>query len=437
MMPRSRYWAHVASIIGAAALLAGCGSQVPIGAPGAMPQAVGDASSSSFQVLHRFGQVYGGGVYPQSALLNVNGRLYGTTRETHQCHRDHCGYGTVFSISATGVKKTLYRFKGASDGAFPNSSLIDVDGTLYGTTLRGGGSGCTGDGCGTVFSITLSGSERVLYSFQGGSDGAVPASALIEVGATLYGTTLFGGGYGNCGGGTGTSGCGTVYNISPSGSESVLHAFKGMPDGAEPNTPVTDVNGTLYGVTPQGGINCGDRTTGFPDGCGIVYSLTTSGSETVLHQFKSQGDGSFPTGGLVDVHGTLYGTTGALLWNRGSVYELSTDGTVTTLYRFGALPDAALPDGGLVNVNGVLYGTSSGGGIACISTAVYGCGTVFKVTTTGKESVLYRFASKSQGIYPMAGLTYLKGELYGMTPYGGYAGGHCYIGCGVVFALTP
>ena len=223
-------------------------------------------------MLHRFGRKYGGGVDPQSALLNVNGTLYGTTSETHPCHRDRCGYGTVFSVSAAGVKTTLYRFKGgASDGAYPYAPLIDVDGTLYGTTLRGGGSGCNGDGCGTVFSISTSGSEKMLYSFQGGSDGAGPASALIEVDSTLYGTTLFGGGYGYCGGGTDTSGCGTVYSISPNGSESVLHAFKGIPDGAEPDTPPTAVNGTLYGVTPQGGVNCGDRTTGFPDGCGTVF----------------------------------------------------------------------------------------------------------------------------------------------------------------------
>jgi uncharacterized repeat protein (TIGR03803 family) len=316
--------------------------------------------------------------------------------------------------------------------------LIDVDGTLYGTTLRGGGSGCSGDGCGTVFSISTSGSEKILYRFQGGSDGANPASALIEVGGALYGTTLLGGGYNNCGGGTDTSGCGTVYSISPSGSESVLHAFKGIPDAAVPNTPLTYLNGTLYGVTPQGGVNCGDHTTGFPDGCGTVYSITTSGSETVLHRFKGQADGRFPTGGLLDVHGTLYGTTGTLLWSRGSVYKISTDGTVTTLYRFQALPDAAVPDGGLIDANGMLYGTTSEGGTVCITTGTFGCGTVFRVTTGGKEAVLYRFAGKASGLYPMAGLTYLKGRLYGTTPYGGdVGGGHCYLGCGIVFVLTP
>jgi uncharacterized repeat protein (TIGR03803 family) len=426
------------SVGAAVALLAGCGgSQLPIGAPGAMPQAVDD-DSSSFRVLHRFGLTYGGGVHPQSALLNVNGTLYGTTLETSPCHRDRCGYGTVFSVTAAGVKTTLYRFKGgASDGAYPAAPLIDVDGTLYGTTLEGGGPGCNGDGCGTVFSISTSGSEKTLYSFQGGSDGANPESALSEVDGTLYGTTLFGGGYSNCGSGSST-GCGTVYSIDLSGSESVLHAFQGIPDGAEPDTSLADVSGTLYGVTSQGGVSCGDSTVSFPDGCGTVYRITTSGSETVLHRFKGQADGRFPTGGLLDVHGLLYGTTGALVYDRGSVYKFSTDGTLTTLYRFQALPDAAVPNGGLISAKGMLYGTSFEGGTACMTTSAFGCGTVFSVTTSGKEAVLHRFASKSSGLYPMAGLTYLKGRLYGTTSDGGHVGGrHCYLGCGIAFVLTP
>lgn len=422
--------------------IAGCGgSQSPIGAPGAMSQAVDGASSSSFRVLHRFGRTYGGGVDPRSALLDVNGTLYGTTIETRACRRGSCGYGTVFSVSATGIKTTLYRFKGgASDGAYPNAPLIDVDGTLYGTTAAGGGgSGCTGDGCGTVFSVSTSGSEKMLYSFQGGSDGANPAGGLIEVGGTLYGTTISGGAYSNCGSGY-ASGCGTVYSISPSGSEHVLHAFTGIPDAAEPTTPLTDVTGTLYGVTSKGGVACGNSTVSFPDGCGTVYSITTSGSETVVHRFKGQADGKFPTGGLLDVDGMLYGTTGGLAYDRGSVYKISTDGTVTTLYRFQALPDAAFPNGGLIDVNGMLYGTTTEGGTACTTTGAFGCGTAFSVTTSGKEAVLHRFASKSSGRYPMAGLTYLNGQLYGTTPSGGYVGsGHCNLGlgCGIVFALTP
>ena len=92
--------------------------------------------------------------------------------------------------------RVLYRFAGGSDGAQPVAALIDVNGILYGTTENGGGSGCKKLGCGTVYSITTSGAEKVLHSFAGGSDGAYPAAALVDVNGTLYGTTENGGGSG-------------------------------------------------------------------------------------------------------------------------------------------------------------------------------------------------------------------------------------------------
>jgi uncharacterized repeat protein (TIGR03803 family) len=164
-----------------ATLLAGCGgSQPPIGAPGAMWQSIERAPtrtaarrvpSLSYQVLHRFTlhgnpeSERGGGAYPWAALLDVGGTLYGTTSEGGNENG-----GTVFSISTTGKKKTLYNFDrniGSTDGVFPFAGLVNVKGTLYGTTSIGGT--CTS---GTVYSVSTTGTEKVLHSFCG-SDGAI------------------------------------------------------------------------------------------------------------------------------------------------------------------------------------------------------------------------------------------------------------------------
>jgi uncharacterized repeat protein (TIGR03803 family) len=196
----------------------------------------------------------------------------------------------------------LYSFRGGTrDGQQPRAGLINANGTLYGTTLFGGSGSCMNgsfSGCGAVFAIRRSGKETLLYSFAGGSgDGQSPLAGLLNVNGTLYGTTYGGGA------GCGSSGCGTVFSITPTGKETVLHSFKGVPDGLAPGASLTVLNGTLYGTTESGG-------TGYcNDGCGTVFSITTSGKETVLHSFSGSGDGVFPDAGLVNVGDTLYGTT--------------------------------------------------------------------------------------------------------------------------------
>jgi uncharacterized repeat protein (TIGR03803 family) len=236
----------------------------------------------------------------------VNGTFYGTTEEGGpvgtNCPR---GCGTVFSIIPGGTEKVLYSFGNGTDGAFPTAGLIDVNGTLYGTTELGGsqtGVGC-GGGCGTVFSITPGGKETVLHSFRGGTDGEFPEAGLIDVNGTLYGTTS---------GGAGQYGDGTVFSITPGGKEKVLHNFSGG-DGAEPLATLLNVNGTLYGTTYQGG------------GQGTVFSITLSGNVTVLYSFGGRsGDGAYPMSGLSYVNGTFYGTTflgGA--YDGGAVYSIT------------------------------------------------------------------------------------------------------------------
>jgi uncharacterized repeat protein (TIGR03803 family) len=212
-------------------------------------------------VLYAFrGPNYGDGYGPRGSLLDVNGTLYGVTYLGGASGSSSEGYGMVYALATSGKEKVLYSFQGPPDGSEPFSGLINVNGTLYGTTFSGGKSGCQNNfGCGVVYSITTSGSEKVLYRFKGGSDGGNPDASLLEVNGTLYGTTAFGG----------TNGLGTIFSYSTSGGEQVLHSFGGS-DGADPEADMIDVSGTLYGTTYYGGYEkgCGGK------GCGTVFALT-------------------------------------------------------------------------------------------------------------------------------------------------------------------
>src|ERR1700722_7261295 len=135
--------------------------------------------------------------------------------------------------NTTSGDPTIYLFEGQPDGPLPYDGLVNVNGTLYGTTYAGG----TSNG-GTVFSVTPGGSEKILHSFSG-SDGEYPYASLIDVGGTLYGTTYNGG----------TSNVGTVFSITTSGKEKVVYSFKGGNDGASPDAVLCYQGGALYGTT--------------------------------------------------------------------------------------------------------------------------------------------------------------------------------------------
>src|ERR1700733_8696972 len=131
-----------------------------------------------------------------------------------------CAAAVVFQMAApanAATEHAIYAFKNGSDGALPISQLIAVGGTLYGTTEAGGPTHS-----GTVFAVTAKGVEHVVYAFNGGSDGEEPRAGLINIGGLLYGTTAYGGGTG-CGG----AGCGTVFSVTPAGTENIVYAFKG------------------------------------------------------------------------------------------------------------------------------------------------------------------------------------------------------------------
>jgi uncharacterized repeat protein (TIGR03803 family) len=256
--------------------------------------------SGGYAIVHTFIRSREGW-YPQAALLNVNGKLYGTT-----CGGGDIGggNGTAFTITPSGDEHVITSFQ-LTGGAPPSRGrLLDLNGTLYGTASGGGKYGE-----GAVFSLSTSGREKLLYSFKGGgNDGTGPVGGLTAIKHTLYGTTKGGGAYGD----------GTVFSITPTGTETVLHSFDGS-DGKYPVATLLNVNGTLYGTTKEGGAY---RGTGYGDG--TVFSITLSGHETVLHSFGSGSDGAYPESGVIDVNGTLYGTTfSGGGYGGGTVYSIT------------------------------------------------------------------------------------------------------------------
>lgn len=423
-----------AIIVGVAiASLAGCGSlrqaTLPFGAAGSAPQITIRQNAKSFRVLHRFAGGAHDGASPQASLIDVNGTLYGTTSAGDSCKVGYgSGCGTVFSISTSGTEKVLHPFAGHSDGWLPMAPLIDHNGTLFGTTRYGGGSGCVEYfGCGTIYTISRRGVEKVLYAFSEYADGTQPFAGLIDVNGTLYGTTWHGG----------TSNNGTVFSLSNTGEEKVLHSFSGPPDGALPYAGLIDIKGMLYGTTWSGGSGC---VSG--GGCGAVFRISPSGVEKVLYSFAGGSDGSYPNAGLTEVKGTMYGTTSPSIGcgsgaGCGTVYRVSTTGKEKVLHYFGRGADGSQPIAGLIYVKGVLYGTTESGGSASgCGTHPSGCGTVYSITTTGSERVLHSFSGGSDGWFPLSGLTYLSGRLYGTTTLGG-SGCGSKGGCGTVFTLSP
>src|SRR5581483_3577508 len=210
-----------------------------------------------------------------------------------------------------------------------------------------------------------------------------------------------------------------VFEITPAGSEKVLYTFKGGKDADGPYAPLIFVKGALYGTTIVGGA----------DGCGTVFHVTLHGAEKLLHSFKNGADGCTPIAPLLDVKGTLYGTTRdggeANGVGVGTVYKLTTSGTEKVLYAFkgSRYNDAGSPVSGLTLLKGALYGASDGGGPKQD-------GTVYRVTLAGSEKVLHVFTG-SNGNSPLAKLAAVNGTLYGTTSSGGAKN------LGTVFSVSP
>jgi uncharacterized repeat protein (TIGR03803 family) len=388
---------------------------------------IGVAHAKGFKVLYDFAPSTG--AFPVGNLsADAAGNLYGAASEGGLSG----GFGTVFELAPNGNVKVLHIFSGGDDGNLPFSTMIaDKAGNLYGTTAYGGGTSCD-SGCGTVFMVTPEGTEKIIYAFAGGSDGEVPLSALLaDREGNFYGTTLYGGGTGCTG-----FGCGTVFKIAPDGTETLLYAFTSLSEGALPGAGlIADKNGNLYGTTiVGGGTSCGGA------GCGSVFRITPAGTETVLYSFAGGADGANPEASLIaDKAGNFYGTTtagggtGCGGSGCGTVFKLAPDGTETVLHAFAGGSDGAVPIANLyADKKGNLYGTTDqGGGGNCSS----GCGIVFKLASDGTETVLHAFDGMD-GYKPEGGLIAdKKGSLYGTTYYGGNPQSCPQSGCGTIFKL--
>lgn len=316
-------------------------------------------------VLHSFSGGPADGEQPEhtALLLDPADNLYGVTPFGGKRE------GTVYRVAPDGTETILYNFRGGAAGGEPFGGLArDSAGNFYGTTYYGGDTSCNqGNGCGTVFKLSRSGQETVLYSFLPAPDGELPIAGLVRDGAgNLYGTTTAGGVF---------EGHGTAFELSPSGQESVLHEFTGGADGLLPSAPlIRDAAGNLYGTTEGGTTSSG----------GTVFEIPSAGQYIVLHSFTGRAGGLFPAGPLIrDAAGNLYGTTSdggagpcfdGAAYGCGVIFKVSSAGSEKALYSFEGSPDGAYPRAGLVrDAAGSLYGTTSTGG-------AYGCGTVFKFT---------------------------------------------------------
>lgn len=362
------------------------------------------------------------------------------------------------------TETVLYTFTGGTGGGGPYAGLIaDANGNFYGTASSVYGGGPCDTACGVIFELTRTSTPaadswayNVLYTFQGGEDGAYPCSTLaIDDAGSLYGTTI------NGGTGCGPYGCGTVFELKPTTDgwrESVLFRFTGGSDGNNPFGPVTlDGVGNIYGAAAYGGDN-----SCYYDGvgCGVVFRLNRptgdSGewTETVLHTFEGT-DGAEPFSGVilaptlpdtasaVGPPGTVYGTTlvgGPGLPNDsgGLVFRIVPSAgswDYQILYEF---PQNLGRPGGppVFDKSGNLYGMA---GLA----GSYGVGAVFELTppkigqTTWQESNIYNFTGPPNGWISLYQGVVMDGDetIYATTSDGGTSD-NCEAGCGTVFRLS-
>jgi uncharacterized repeat protein (TIGR03803 family) len=395
------------------------------------------AQAQKFKVLYSFKEPPDGQLPYASMVRDAKGNLYSTTRSGggYNCTfgTQQAGCGTVFKLDSAGNETVLYSFVGSDEGFTPVGGLTrDAAGNLYGTTYYGGTGYCSDDsfddGCGTVFKLDTAGQETVLHSFGNSPDGANPYAALIRDGSgNLYGTTMYGGTYG----------LGTVFKVTPSGQETVLYSFKGGSDGGVPYAGlVRDKRGNLYGTAVLGGTYslgtvfkldpAGKETTlhsfkGVPDGQSPVGSLILDSEGNLYGTTNNGGTGgpcSQPNDGC------------------GTVFEVMSTGKERVLYSFKGVSkhDGSSPEAKLVrDAAGNIYGTTVGGGATC---GPGGCGTVFMLNNAGKETIFHNFTNGDDGGYPIGGpVLDAKGNLYGTTSSGGST--ECEGGCGVVFKITP
>lgn len=415
--------------------------------------------------LHSFAGATADGDEPETGLIfGSDGNLYGTTS-----YGGTADAGTVFKISTAGSLSLVAQFSG-KNGSQPTGKLTQTaDGTLYGTTQYGG----TNE-AGVIFQISTAGALAPLYSFPQIDDGQNPSADLVLAkDGNFYGTTEAGGDFGD----------GTIFKMSPNGNLTLLYTFGTLSNslgdpvdgaGAE-GTLIQGQDGSLYGTCPSGGTS----------GYGSVFQITTNGAFNLLYSFNSS-DGDTPWAGLVQTaDGLMYGTTsGGGGGSDGTLFRISTNGDLATIYSFSG-SDGQSPYAGLtVGADGLLYGTTSAGGGSSSGTIfkcdtngalttlysftggadggdpeavlflgknglLYGTtfsgglndnGTIFQIDTNGNIATLYTFSGGAGGSSPLAGVVQTSdGSLYGTTTVGGNGdnGGVFQLTTNGVFTFLP
>jgi uncharacterized repeat protein (TIGR03803 family) len=360
------------------------------------------APAQTLTKIHDFGGSDGNTPSRMALIQGIDGNFYGTTRFGGTTNN-----GAIFKTTPDGTTTLLYGFTGGTDGAHPESGLVqDAQGNFYGTT-RTGGPHC----CGTVYKLSPQGVFTTLYGFSGTNDGSGAYSPLLlAADGNLYGVTYT----------QGANGGGTIYKITTSGTLTTLYGFcavNGMVNCQDGKSAIAgliqDAAGNIYGETTQGG----------DFGHGTVFRLTPGGTYSVLHSFQFATDGDGPQGRLVQssTDGNLYGTTylGGV-GSEGTVFRLAPDGSnFAVVFTFCLNLDCSAgyqPEAGLVQgADGNFYGTSTGGSS--------GHGTVYRVTPGGMATALYTFCTHSpcnDGSGPLGELLIAdSGIFYGATSGGG------------------
>ncbi len=346
-------------------------------------------------------------------LVSCAAQSAGTLTDSGMPSADRTASDAGSAKTPTSTFTSLFSFDG-TDGDSPRAALVQAtSGNFYGTTVEGGASGNCADGCGTVFKVTASGTQTVLHSFDG-TDGSSPNGVIQATNGNFYGTTAFGG----------ANGRGTVFEITPSGTLTTLASFNGT-DGQAPKRRLSK---RLMGISTAQPPEVGPITTVPPRRsvtCGTVFKITPSGTLTTLASFGEAG-GFFPFSPLIQAtDGNFYSTTPY------AVFKVTPSGTLTTLASVSS------SYAGLVQAtDGNFYGTTEyEGNAACDG----GCGTVFKVTPSGTLTTLLAFTSSANPVAALIQAT--DGNLYGTTGVGG-ANNDCGgsppgpVGCGTVFKLT-
>jgi uncharacterized repeat protein (TIGR03803 family) len=324
---------------------------------------------------------------------------------------------------------SLFSF-GYTNGQSPNRLVRTRDGNFYGTTYGGGlgGSACSSTfKCGVIFRFSLASGLQIIHRFSG-SDGGNPVTGLIPAATGgFYGTTYYGGA---------RSG-GTVFQFSGA-ALSTVYAFGAMGEGQQPNSLIQASDGNLYGTT-ESGVGAAQF--------GTIFRLTPGGSLTTLKAYAGghPAVGILPQGIIEASDYNFYGAIGqgGTTTSLGSIFQLTPGGQYNTLHTFRR-SDGGILEAGLIQASdGNFYGVTSAGGdpTHCKSAFVPGCGTVFRITSSGVFTVLHRFKN-SDGASPNAELFQAAdGFLYGST-YGGGPAPTCPaspvsgLGCGTIFRIS-